>query len=70
VIEHLEAVMLLVLDGAEAEVQLCQQFKVLDVAKLQNFLDSVKTEVQEAQLSNVLEPSQESNVVTREVQRA
>ena len=56
--------MLLVMDGAEAEVQLCQKFKVLDVAKLQDFLDSVKAEVQEAQLSNVLEPSQESDVVT------
>lgn len=62
--------MLLILDGAEAEVQLCQQLKVLDVAKLQNFLDSVKTEVQEAQLSNVLESSQESDVVTGEVQSA
>lgn len=70
VVEHLEPIVLLVLNWAEAEVELRQQLQVLDVAQLENFLDLVEAQVEEAQFADVFEATQVPNVVSGEVQSA
>jgi len=54
VVEHLEAVVLLVLHGVEAQVQLRQQHDVLYVHQLPHLIDIVEGEVEEPEALNML----------------
>jgi len=49
VVEHLQAVVLLILDGVEAEVHFGQQQQVANELQLRNLLNQIQRNVQESQ---------------------
>ena len=63
VVKHLAAVVLLVLNWVEREVELREEVELLDVLKLKNLHDVVEGKVQEAEGFDVMEPGEEADVV-------
>jgi len=68
--EHLNAVVLLILNWVEAHVKFGQQFKVLNVSELKNFLDFVQGQIKEPKVLNEFKTTQVGNVVPGKVKGA
>lgn len=67
-VQHLQSVVLLVLDRIEAEVEFCQLGQLFDELQLEDLADLVEREVQEAKRFNLLEPTELHDVVLRQIQ--
>ena len=63
VIEYLASVVFLVLHWIEAEVKLGEQTETLNILELKHLDDVVQSKVQEAKTINVMQSSEESNMI-------
>lgn len=69
-VEDLTFVVLFVLDWVKWEIELCEQFKLLDVLELEHFWDLVEGNIEEAECLYILETNKVSDSVLRNVELA
>ena len=66
--EHLQPIVLTVLEGIHAEINLCQELQILDELELIHFLDVVQTQVEEFQTFDRFEAMQSLNLVLGQIE--
>ena len=69
-VEDLTFVVLFVLDWVKWEIELCEQFKLLDVLELEHFWDLVEGNIEEAECLDILETNEVPDSVLGNVELA
>ena len=69
-VEDLTLIVLFVLDWVKWEVELCEQFELLDILQLEHFSDLVEGDIEEAKSLNVLKADEVPDRVLGNVELA